>query len=371
MDGFNVSKILAGLMNPIIYFKKQPKPDINTFGENSFNSTFTQARPNNNASQNVLNTTMLANQLQMNQIASMDRAVYVKNLLGLPQTLGAILLNAQSSTPLPPANTLLLNNLNEEILTNQKAIAKIFNETEEITPDKIQNQLQQSIQQVTAQKDTVGLMFSGMIHLPVISEMILKNSKQAVAGLIIAMASASKHGMTNEQISQTLSVINSCVSMAEAGTPAQTLKSLMLLYLPWLPLNEGVGFDLEVETDAGENESNDSRLTVLIQTKHFGNVKGIFTLTTSNSVDILITCSEHFPKTLLQKSLMEEGSSHAMSLTIDVESLEPKKIEQNEKPEAKVNLSATNEMNPYLLLMAHAFIRETISIDSNANTLND
>ena len=35
-------------------------------------------------------------------------------------------------------------------------------------------------------------------------------------------------------------------------------------------------------------------------------------------------------------------------------------------PEAKVNLSATNEMNPYLLLMAHAFIRNTIFIDSNA-----
>ena len=50
--------------------------------------------------------------------------------------------------------------------------------------------------------------------MPAISEMILQNSKQAVAGLIIAMASASKNGMTNEQIRETLSVINSCVAMA-------------------------------------------------------------------------------------------------------------------------------------------------------------
>ena len=43
-----------------------------------------------------------------------------------------------------------------------------------------------------------------------------------------------------------------------------------------------------------------------------------------------------------------------------------KKKDLQEEQEAKVNLSATNEMNPYLLLMAHAFIRNTIFIDSNA-----
>ena len=63
---------------------------------------------------------------------------------------------------------------------------------------------------------------------------------------------------------------------------------------------------------------------------------------------------------------MEESSSHAMNTTIDIEAVEPKNKEKSEVQEAKVNLSATNEMNPYLLLMAHAFIRNTIFIDSNA-----
>ena len=62
---------------------------------------------------------------------------------------------------------------------------------------------------------------------------------------------------------------------------------------------------------------------------------------------------------------MEESSAHAMNTTIDIEAVEPKKKEVLENQEAKVNLSATNEMNPYLLLMAHAFIRNTIFIDSN------
>lgn len=242
-------------------------------------------------------------------------------------------------------------------------ISQLFDDTSEISLNATSQNIQTQI--ASSQKDAVMLFFSGMIQMPAISEMILKNSKQAVANLIIAMASASKGGMSNEQITETLSIINSCVSMASSDNPTQTLKSLMLLYLPWLPLNEGVGFDLEVETPDGENESNDSKLTVLIQTRNYGNVKGVFTLTTSNSVDIYILCSEDFPKKTLQKSLMEESSAHAMNTTIDVEAVEPIKKETFEKPEAKVNLSATNEMNPYLLLMAHAFIRNTIFIDSN------
>ena len=359
MDSFSVGKILAGLRNPEIYLKKLKQDDIST-GSGGFNTSLSQPKPAFTPS--VQATAALMQQLQMNQIASMDRAVYIRNLLGLPQTLGQILLAAQNLKNPLNANNLLLNDLNQDILKNQKILAQLFDENAEI-PSLSQN-IQSQI--AGAQKDAVMLMFSGMIQMPAISELILKNSKQAVASLIIAMASASKNGMTGDQIRENLSIINSCIAMAESGNPTQTLKSLMLLYLPWLPLNEGVGFDLEVTPPDGENESNDSQLTVLIQTRNYGNVKGVFTLTTSNSVDIYIICSEDFPKRTLQKSLMEESSSHAMNSTIDIEAVAPKNKDSNETQEAKVNLSATNEMNPYLLLMAHAFIRNTIFIDSNS-----
>lgn len=358
MDGINIGRILSGIANPELYLKKI-KQDGTGSGQTSFNSAFSQARSESIASQ----TLALSNQLQMNQLANIDRSLYIKNLLGLPQTLAALFRLAQGNTPLG-ANTLLINNLNEDLIKNQRALAQIFDETAEMTQAGVQSQAIQNAQ-AAMQRDALSLMFSGMIQMSSVSEMILRNSKQAVAGLISAMASASKNGMTNEQIRETLSVLNSCIAMAESGNPTQTLKSLMLLYLPWLPLNDGVGFDLEVEADSGENESNNSRLTVLIQTVNFGNVKGIFTLTTSNSVDILITCSEDFPKMTLQKSLMQEASSHAMNMTVDIEAVQPKAQNQNDKREAKVNLSAANEMNPYLLLIAHAFIRNTIAIDSN------
>jgi hypothetical protein len=236
MDGFNVGKILAGLRNPELYLRRMKQEGVGQ-GESLFNSTFSQAKPNI-AQPNPLNNLILNNQLQMNQLASMDRSVYIKNLLGLPQTLGDILRLAQGNMPIS-TNTLMLNNINENLIKSQQVLSQIFDETTELTPEKIQNQLiQQGINQASQQKDAVALMFSGMIHLPAISEMILKNSKQAVSGLIIAMASASKHGMTNEQIRETLSVINSCVAMAESGQPAQTLKSLMLLKISNLNIQE-------------------------------------------------------------------------------------------------------------------------------------
>lgn len=351
MDGFSVGKILAGLRNPEIYLKKLKQIDVNA-GGNNFNASLSQ--PKANVIQSLQSTAALMQQLQMNQIASMDRAVYIRNLLGLPQTLGGILQAAQNLNNPLNNTSMLLNDLNEALLKNQQALAQIFGDGTAAQPA------------AAPPKDAVMLFFNGMIHMPTISEIIVQNSKQAVANLVIAMSSASKNGMNGDQIRETLSILSSCVAMAESNNPTQTLKSLMLLYLPWLPLNEGVGFDLEVTPPDGENESNDSKLTVLIQTRNYGNVKGVFTLTTSNSVDVYILCSEDFPKKTLQKSLMEESSSHAMNTTIDIEAVEPKKKETFETAEAKVNLSATNEMNPYLLLMAHAFIRNTIFIDSNS-----
>jgi len=360
MDGFAIGKILAGLRNPELYLKRLKQDGIET--NTGFNTAFNQPKSAVPILRPAVNTMP---QLQMNQIASMDRSIYIKNLLGLPQTLGTVLLAAQNKNSPITQNTLMLNNINQELLQNQKMISQLFDETGEVQQINPATQNIQAQVTAAAQKDAVILFFSGMIQMPAISEMILKNSKQAVAALIASMSAASKNGVSSDQIRDTLSVLNSCIAMAESGNNTQTLKSLMLLYLPWLPLNDGVGFDLEVEAPDGENESNDSKLTVLIQTKHFGNVKGVFTLTTTNSVDIFIVCSEDFPKKTLQKSLMEESTTHAMNSTIDIEAVEPIKKEILDEQQAKVNLSATNEMNPYLLLMAHAFIRNTIFIDSN------
>ncbi len=361
MDGFNIGKILLGLKNPELFLKKINNTEngkINNFLP-ELNSTLTNSKPQNSILNNIQNLTNITHSLQMNNFGNQDRSVFIKNLLGLPQNLSDILINAQNLNRPLNGGTLGLAGINQDLLQNQKTLAALF---DDINP-ALQN-IDNAAINAQNRQDTVALMFSGMISMPDISKLILQNGKQAVAALIIAMASASKQGLSNEQLQETLGIINSCISMAESNNPAQTLKSLMMLYLPWLPLNEGVGFDLEITAQNEDTDFNDSKLTVLIQTINFGNLKGIFTLTTTNSVDIMIFCSENFPKKLLLQSLMAESSAHAMNTNIDIEETKPLK-EENETRETKVNLSATNEMNPYLLLIAHSFIRNTILIDNN------
>jgi hypothetical protein len=360
MDGFSIGKIILGLQTNPEYLKRiKEQGKLENFAP-ELNSSMSNAKPQ--TSQLVQNMQSLANTtqlLQMNTIANLDRSVYIKNILGLPQDLGQVLQLAQNPNSPILGGTLGVGNLNQELLKNQKMISELF--------DEVNPNINPMVQQQAQTQDAVALFFSGMISMPDISKLILQNSKQAVAGLIIAMASASKQGMSSEQIQETLSVLNSCIAMADSNNPTQTLKSLLMLYLPWLPLNDGVGFDLEITPQDGENDSNDSKLTVLIQTKNYGNIKGVFSLTTANSVDVYIICNESFPKKILQKSLMDESSTHSMNTVIDIDEVTPIKEEINETHETKVNLSATNEMNPYLLLMAHAFIRNTILIDNNAD----
>lgn len=361
MDGFSISRIILGLQNPELYLKKLKDSGKITGFSPELNASLSNSKPQQSPiMQNLQAIGSLTQMLQMNYIANIDRSIFIKNLLGLPQNISQILFNAQNPNNPINGGTLGAGNINQELLQNQKTLSMLFDETMPVIPAA-----QLPAAAPAQQQEAAILFFSGMISMTNISKLILHNSKNAVAELIISMASASKQGMSNEQIRETLSIINSCIAMAESDNPAQTLKSLMLLYLPWLPLNEGVGFDLEITPPDGENDSNDSKLTVLIQTRNYGNIKGVFTLTTSNSVEVFITCSENFPKTLLQKSLMEESSSHAMTANIDIEEVKPQINESSEVQEAKVNLSAANEMNPYLLLMAHSFIRNTIVIDSN------
>ena len=52
---------------------------------------------------------------------------------------------------------------------------------------------------------------------------------------------------------------NTCVFgdyVAAENNPQKTLKLLLLLYLPWLPLEDGVGFDLEIQPQSEDTEES-------------------------------------------------------------------------------------------------------------------
>jgi len=211
--------------------------------------------------------------------------------------------------------------------------------------------------------DATELFFTGLINLNNLADTLKTNTKSAKSKLILAMSNASRQGIDNSQINNTLKHLSESMAMVESASPSKILKNIIELYLPWYPLQQGVGFDLSIETVPSE-ENFLSVLKVWIQTKNFGNVNAILTLITSNSVDMNIKCATEFPKEDLLKRLNEETKNRTMQSTISVDTTE--QVAGYNEQQAKVNMSSTYELNPFLLLLAHSFIKNTIVIDTNS-----
>ncbi|MCD8378404.1 MAG: hypothetical protein LUB59_06420, partial [Candidatus Gastranaerophilales bacterium] len=212
--------------------------------------------------------------------------------------------------------------------------------------------------------DAFELLFTGLINLNNLSETLKNSGKDARSKLILAMANASRQGIDNSQLTGTMKMVSESMA-AEENNPASILKNIITLYLPWYPLQEGVGFNLAIQTMANNSDFS-SLLKVFIQTRNYGNVNGSLVLLTGNVVDMNIQCNDQFPQNDLLDRMKEVTENHAMQSNITVE----QKIQiQNDiaNQQAKVNLSSTYELNPFLLLMAHSFIKNTIIIDSAGN----
>lgn len=255
---------------------------------------------------------MLA-ELKMNNLANLERSLYVKDLMKLPKDLA-------------------------EALT--------------------------LIQGKAATGEEVTKLLSKNINLTTLAELIQINGKEAMNKLILVMSNATKQGITDtSQIKDAIKLINASVSVASQDNPNQVLKSFMLLYLPWLPLQEGVDFELEIEGSEGSEDESVNSITIMISTRNYGNVKVVLLLNKGNSIDLFVNCSNKFPKEELTKRIKEESKNHSIQSNI---AFEQKEITETDvkTPQAKVSLSNLKEINPFLLLMANAVIRHTIDLDS-------
>lgn len=284
--------------------------------------------------QNILNVqSRIMRNMQMNHLASLDRSIYIKNIMNLPKNLKEFLTEVQKeiTQTMQQAQT----NVNAKVITSD---------------------LSELLAQNLSLKDAALF--------------IQQNGKEALAKLIMAMASASRQGIEDmSEIETTMKLINACVAAAGEKDTTQIVKTLILLYLPWLPLQEGVDFDLEIEARQSESGDSETSLTILISTKNYGNLMVTLVLSGKNNLTILINCSEKFPKEELLKRIKPESESHGMQASISFEQRAMKTDKQSESqtPQAKINMSNTSEINPFLLLMAHSIIRHTIEIDRESN----
>ncbi|MBP3925184.1 hypothetical protein J6E39_08090 [bacterium] len=307
------------------------------------------------------------NTVQIANLTNTDMSAYVKDLMKLPKHLNELIYVLQRNLTQAQFNRQFASMINKTSITPTQA--QIMAQLQTLDSSEVQNLLKNmnttlSAQLQTALKD-LPIKSTGLINLAEISNLIQANGKDAITNLIMAMANSAKQGVNDlAQMKDTAKLINASVAAAAQNDNAQTLKLLMLLYLPWLPLQEGTGFDLEIEANKEKSES-DSILIITITTINYGIVKATLILESSNSVHVSIECSKDFPKEELLLRIEGEEKHYSLQSVVSFETSEKSKSAVTEKPQAKINMANTNEINPYLLLMAHTLIRHTLEIDRN------
>ena len=273
----------------------------------------------------------------------------------------------------------LINDMRFEHMSNLRdSVRNHIRRPVELRPQAPTEQLQEEVSQELkqlqnqevaqlAQKQVAAKVLPSRINLSILNSQIQQHSKQALNNLVLEMSTATRQGITDTKpIQDTISLINSSISASSQNDTALAIKNLMLLYLPWLPLEEGVGFKLDVETKKAEPpKDDDTSISIMITTKNYGNIGAEINLLTTNSVDIFITCDKKFPKEELLKRLNHDSKEHSMTASIGIEQTAQQDVLAPEVQKAKVNLSNVTTINPYLLLMSHSFIRHAIEIDIN------
>ena len=325
-----------------------------------------QTTQNVNLSQNFTQNVQIAQNMQLNNLQNMDRAIYAKEVMGIPKNVNEFIYMIQRGMTQTQFNQMFANQMSAQRNNLSQLQAQILAQLQGLSTSAAKEMVNlQLSSQVQSSLRTLEILSGGMIDLNQISMLLQKNGKDGITKLIMSMTEASKSGLTDlSQIKEMAKFINASVSIASENNPQKTLKLLLMLYLPWLPLEDGVGFDLEIQQKNESKEESDSILVITSSTIHFGIVKATLILETSNSVQTIIECCEEFPQNELNLRINNEQKFYTMNSVISY-SLTNTKPSGIQAQSANINSSQTTEINPYLLLMAHTIIKQVIDIDNN------
>ena len=252
-----------------------------------------------------------------------------------------------------------LNERNQNI-NYVKDMMKLPQEMKEVI-NLIQNQNVSS----KVQQANKGL-WLGNIDIRTLTQLIQNGSKEALNQI---MAAGVVKNLSKSEIKQLEEAVKYLNAGSSQESQTQALKNFMLLYLPWLPLEEGMDFELKFSFSQGSEEDDENILNIVIMTKNFGEIHILIILKSLSSFEIYVQCCKSFPKNLLIKLIAEDEKKYTMQTNMvfeEQENFEPKTTSK----EAKITLSNVKEISPFLLVIANSLIKYTLLLDSQASARN-
>lgn len=316
---------------------------------NNFSNNFNRVSQNN--AQNAQNTQNVANQQtgQTNQ----QTAYYVAEPF-LPQT----------ATQLSQTMAQLANLTQQQTVNMLKDLMNF--------PKNFEQLLTQLTTNSTAvNKEAFLLMLASTIDMSKLSAMLQNNSKEATSNLYQLLAQYNQLGLSlkEEQLSQLTKMI--AFVAASSTSDVQTLKTTMLMYLPWLPLTNPEAFELKMSSEAENGGMNDDNISIYIQTENYGNVQADIYKTDKDGIKINLISSETFPLSDFEKLMQDESRKHSININLDLAKKEAFNKEKCDKLKTQVCLNTSPKVNPFLLLISNTVIKNIHIIDSKENLRNE
>lgn len=291
--------------------------------QNSLTSINYSASTQQNQSGLILSNT---NQLVISTVEVEQRANYIKDLLNLPRDFQSFINQIQ--------------NMNTE---TAKSFAKILTD--------------------------------GKINLSALTELLAGNSKEAVQKLMMTIMTVSKMGSNNVSGLKELMAMFSV--SANSSDSTQTVKNLLMLYLPWLPLsirNEmNLDFDIDIfdkiQGADPDKEENIETIKIMIETANYGNVLAELEMAPNFEVDVYITAIESFPESEVLKRFNEENKKNSIRSNTKIE--KTKDPENSQEFKQNVKITSSNFVSPKLVQSAHSLIKIIIEVDYSNFIINE
>ncbi len=301
----------------------------------------------------------------------------IKDVSRITNPKGAPVQNAQNVNPAPNPFGAQMQNVNLQNTLRQSVDfytlqaqtmehAQLLNYMKESLnlPKEIKDLITQVIQK---QGQARGDFLSAKFDLAEFGAILSANAKDATQKIIQAMAEFSKQGVKDvSQLKELLILIGASVTSASADNN-QALKNLLLLYLPFLPINQNSkDFDFEVnkkQKEAGGGE--DDCIEVLIKTKNYGNIRAVLTKE-QNRINIFVQCTEAFPSQMFLKLIEDEAQNHAIQTSVNFSKIKQEEKDAADVPAQSVQVNNSNTLiNSAIMLVLHFVIKIIFEIDNS------
>ena len=226
-----------------------------------------------------------------------------------------------------------------------------------------------------AMKDLSKLLNNGKINLGELTVLLGDNSKEAIQKLMMTIMTVSKMGSNDvSQLKELMAMFSASGGQVDNSN---TLKNLLMLYLPWLPLsirNElNLDFDIDIfDKIQGADENNENSgevIRIMVQTANFGNILATLELNSKNEVDVFIQANENFPEKEILKMFKKENKQSNITSNVTVE--KNKSANNQTSKDKNVQITSSNYVSPKLILAAHSLIKIIIDVDNQEFIINE